>query len=40
VSAARAGLQIKNLAQELALLRARMDRLDPSPGRGSLIDVS
>ncbi len=40
VRLSRAGLQIKNLAQEIALLRARLDRLDPAPARAPLVDLS
>jgi len=32
----RVGLQVKNLAQELALLRARLDRLEPPAARAPL----
>ncbi len=38
VRLSRAGLQIKNLAQEIALLGARLDRLDPAPRRAPLVD--
>jgi len=37
VRLSRAGLQIKNLAQELALVRARVDALE-APGRRSPLD--
>ena len=32
VRLSRAGVEIKNLAQEVALLRARLDRVDPEFG--------
>ena len=31
VRLSKAGVEIKNLAQEVALLRARLDRIEPSP---------
>jgi hypothetical protein len=36
VRLSRAGLQIKNLAQELALVRARIERLEAPPARSPL----
>ena len=32
VRLSRAGVELKNLAQEVALLRARLDRVDPEFG--------
>ncbi len=40
VRLSQAALQIKNLAQEIALLRARLDRIDPAPHHGPLTDAT